>query len=261
MTMRLKDNGGGGALVSFTRTRFFHGQLLEAHHLEDEQSYLNGKRQLINRLVNGYGVVAGLNVAVDPSGVKVVVSPGFALDKAGREIVVPRATLSEEIAPRPNGEDGQPRPEEQCQDDRDWVHVVLCFHECLSAPEKSFVGACDCETECEHAAIRERFEIRIEEGRVRRPDLECSIRDAVIGSRIRYEELVTWVTTHGLELPADVCIPLANVLRPPEGGGIDNGSIDINVRPIVYGADLLFELICGLVNTNDEQSRPRGGKR
>ncbi len=261
MNMRLKDHGGGDALAAFTRTRFFHGQLLEAHHLEDEQSYQNGKRRLVNRLVHGYGVVAGLNVEVDPSGAKVMVSPGFALDKAGYEIVVPRPTLSEEIAPRPNGEGDRPRPQEQCQGDEDWVHVVLCFHECLAAPERSFVGACDCETDCEHAAVRERFEIRIEEGRAKRPDLDCSIRDAVIGSRIRYDELVNWVTTRGLEVPSDACITLANVLRPPADGSIDNGSIDINVRPIVYGADLLFELICGLVNTNDEQSRPRGGKR
>jgi hypothetical protein len=258
MNMRLTDHGRRRELSAFTRTRFFHGQLLEAHHLEDEQRYLNGKRCLLNRLVTGYGVVAGLNVEVDPSGSRLIVGPGLALDRAGREIVVPRATLSEVVAPRPNGPDDKPRPNEHCHDDEDWVHVVICFHECPAEPERSFVGACDCETECEHGAVHERFEIRIEEGRAKGPNLECTIRSAILGGRIRYDELVAWVTTRWLEIPRDPCITLANVLRPAEGGRIDNDSIDINVRPIVYGNDLLFELICGLIS--EEQSRQRGSK-
>jgi hypothetical protein len=162
------------------------------------------------------------------------------------------------VVPRPNGPDGKPRPDEHCHEDEDWVHVILCFHECLASPERSFVSACDCETDCEHAAVRERFEIRVEEGRARRPNLECAIRDAIVGGRIRYEEIVSWVTTRSLEAPAETCIVLANVLRPPEGDPMDNANIDINVRPVVYGNDLLFELICGLVH--DDQPRPQGGK-
>jgi hypothetical protein len=256
--MRLTDYGGQGALSAFTRTRFFHGQLLEAHHLEDEQHYLNGKRQMLNRLVVGYGVVAGMNVGVDPSGSRLVVAPGLALDRAGLEIVVPRPALSEPVAPRPNGPGGNPRPDEHCHDDEDWVHVVICFHECLADPERTFLSACDCESECEHSSVRERFEIRIEEGRAKGPNLECSVRDAIVGGRIRYDEIVNWVTTRRFEAPSETCITLANVLRPAEGGRIENSSIDINVRPVVYGNDVLFELICGLVN--GDQSRPHGSK-
>lgn len=258
MTMQPSDVEGRGALETFTRTRYFHGQLLEAHHLENEQHHLNGKRQLINRLILGYGVVAGLNVSADSTGTRLVVEPGFALDRAGREIVVPRATLSEPIAPRPNAPDGSPKLDEHCQDDEDWVHVDICFHECLASPERSFVNACDCETDCEHSAIRERFEIRIEEGRAKAPNLDSSLRDALRQGRVRYGEIVSWITSRSLDVPRRTCITLANVLRPQEGGHIENDRIDIDVRPVVFANDLLFELICELVN--DDSHRPRTNK-
>src|SRR5882724_1243746 len=71
------------------RPRFFDGQLLTAKDLRAEQQYHMEKRQLHNRMLHGVGVVAGLAVSVDDgSGTGVLVSPGFALDRLGREILV-----------------------------------------------------------------------------------------------------------------------------------------------------------------------------
>src|SRR3954447_18001817 len=76
-----------GGLRSFVRNRYFYGKLLDVHHLEMEQRYLNEKRWLLNRLGFGSGVLCGLEV--DVSGSRVRISPGVAIDGLGREIVVP----------------------------------------------------------------------------------------------------------------------------------------------------------------------------
>lgn len=81
------------------RVRFFDGRLLTAQDLADEQDYLREKRRRHNRLLHGWGVVTGLEIATanDSGGKpKIFVSPGFALDPAGNEIVVP-APHQEEI--------------------------------------------------------------------------------------------------------------------------------------------------------------------
>src|SRR5262245_41536107 len=79
-------------LRPFVRNRYFYGKLLDVHHLEMEQDYVNGKRWLLNRLVTGAGVLCGLDLRVTSDHKNVRVTPGMAIDYAGREIVVPRQT-------------------------------------------------------------------------------------------------------------------------------------------------------------------------
>lgn len=74
--------------IPFERNRYFYGKLLTVRDFMSEQTYFSDKRRLINRLVHGSGVVAGLQVvAVDDK--SVTVETGAALDPLGREIVVP----------------------------------------------------------------------------------------------------------------------------------------------------------------------------
>ncbi|XOK59536.1 hypothetical protein ACJ7K1_23615 [Paenibacillus elgii] len=71
----------------FERNRYFYGKLLTVRDFESEQKYFNDKRRLLNRLLFGSGVVAGLQVvAVDDKSVSV--QSGLALDGLGREITV-----------------------------------------------------------------------------------------------------------------------------------------------------------------------------
>ena len=71
------------------RVRFFNGQFLTADDFETEQKYHIAMRRLHNRLLHASGIVDGLEVTVDGSDLfTVVVSPGFALDGLGREIIV-----------------------------------------------------------------------------------------------------------------------------------------------------------------------------
>ncbi len=73
-------------LDQFKRNRYFYGKLLTVRDFLMEQEYFNGKRYLNNLLVNGSGVVSGLDVSYDGNTLKV--SRGMAIDSRGREIVI-----------------------------------------------------------------------------------------------------------------------------------------------------------------------------
>jgi len=74
-------------VTGFERPRYFAGKLLTAEDFELEQRYHIEKRWLLNRVLQGPGVVSGLEVtAGTPENVSV--APGVALDPLGREIVV-----------------------------------------------------------------------------------------------------------------------------------------------------------------------------
>jgi len=73
------------------RVRFFEGKLLEANDLTVEQNYVARRIDRHNRELHRPGIVRGLEVCVNnesggPS--TVVVTPGYAIDSHGREIVL-----------------------------------------------------------------------------------------------------------------------------------------------------------------------------
>lgn len=77
----------------FKRLNYFDGMLLKDEDFQQEQHYLREKARLHNRL-HGYGVVWGLEltstcIPVDgASAFKIHIEPGFALDRAGNEILI-----------------------------------------------------------------------------------------------------------------------------------------------------------------------------
>jgi hypothetical protein len=75
-------------MYPFERNRYFYGKLLTVRDFESEQKYFNDKRRLLNRLLFGSGVLAGMQVvAVDDK--TITVENGVALDYLGREVVIP----------------------------------------------------------------------------------------------------------------------------------------------------------------------------
>ena len=74
----------------FERNRYFYGKLLTVRDFEVEQRYHCTKRELLNRLVHGAGVVCGLGVTASDESTLMIES-GMALDYQGREIVLPEA--------------------------------------------------------------------------------------------------------------------------------------------------------------------------
>ena len=242
-------------LKSPERNRYFLGQMLAVRNFELETGYMNAKRHLLNRLVSGYGVLCGLDVCPGPDERHILVTAGVALDKWGREIIVPEDTKPIEIPahllPRGGGygkggyEDAYKKNGE---DDEAVVRVMLCYHECEADPTPVLGGDCGTVSECAASTIRERYRITFKEGAAPPRHMECRVPDLFRGDRIDYEALVKYVSEEGCpEAPADPCIPLANLRLGGDGHACDPDRIDISIRPIVYTNDLLFEIILSLL--------------
>lgn len=77
-------------LVQLRRPRYAAGTSPAAEDARAEQEYQLARQWQHNRMLHGYGVVVGLEVGVEENerGTQVIVTPGYALDGWGREIVV-----------------------------------------------------------------------------------------------------------------------------------------------------------------------------
>jgi hypothetical protein len=268
----------GCEMKSFSRPRYFYGQLLDVRHFESEQEYFKRKLWMLNRMVSGFGVVCGLDVQVGDDNHSVIVTPGLALDKCGREIVVPCRSKKIAIEPMPpkeaepaeaekaegykNGErsergergEGYKNGEDYCCED-EWVHLVICYQESKCDPEPVLAGGCDVTERCSPGAVREGYELRLDFGRAPAISVDSRIPNLIKGNSVNYRALVNWVSA-----PCDensgTCITLANIHRPTGDKTLELADIDISVRPIVYGLDLLWELVLSL--THETQSRRTG---
>ena len=58
----MSDINNISKLEYFSRNNYFHGKLMTVKDFELEQNYFNSKRHLINRTINGVGLVRGLTV-------------------------------------------------------------------------------------------------------------------------------------------------------------------------------------------------------
>jgi len=258
------------ALRSFTRPRYFHGQLLDVRHFESEQAYFKYKQWMLNRLVDGFGVVCGLDVQVGDDDHSIVVMPGLALDRQGREVVLPTRSKPLAIPSRPATEpapEGGARPtggnpgkggrngEGHCDDD--WVHLVVCYEECRTDPEPVMAGGCETTSRCSPGAVREGYSLSLQPGKAPDIAVDSDIPGLIKGNSVNYRALAEWVS-----MPCDCdtgpgCITLANIQLPAADGTLELADIDIAVRPIVYGPDVLWELVLAL--SHETQGR-RGGK-
>ena len=82
------NNSTNERLHQFERNRYFYGKLMTVSDFESEQTYHNDKRHLINRLIHGEGIICGLHIRDLQKDWSVTLSPGFALNCMGQEIVV-----------------------------------------------------------------------------------------------------------------------------------------------------------------------------
>jgi hypothetical protein len=254
-------------LIAATRNHYFYGKLLDVFHLEMEQEYFNNKRWLLNRLVTGPGVVCGLRVELTDD--DVVVMPGLAIDRCGREIIVASPSKPQPLPPLPDYErgmtkqgyqgSGQPYRGSRARDDyeghnyceRPFKHVVLCYHECETDPVPAMAGDCETTTMCASGSIRERYEIQFKDG-FATPRQSNFPRNAIENGKINYDAIVNYVTNGCRAFPEDCCLPLANIeLRESEDGW--KPEIDNSIRPIVYTNRLLFDLIKSLVRQEDTE--------
>ena len=73
--------------LPFSRNRYYKGKMLTSTDFAAEQLYMNRKRQFVNRMIAGSGIVCGLNV-ISLDDLSFMVESGVAIDDMGREIVV-----------------------------------------------------------------------------------------------------------------------------------------------------------------------------
>ena len=78
-------------MSDFERMHYMSGMLLTAEEFATEQTYHVERRRLLNRMLHGAGVVAGLEVTTGTDDGTVTIAPGFALDRCGREILISEA--------------------------------------------------------------------------------------------------------------------------------------------------------------------------
>jgi hypothetical protein len=235
------------------RNRYFYGKLLDVMHLKMEQDYFNSKRSLANRLVTGPGVVCGLDVELTSDGKSVVVLPGVAIDRCGREIIVTKPSSPVELPPRPPHESEkegyEPRYSSKYEQhhnycEEEYAYVVLCYHECESDPVRAVAGDCETVAFCVPGSIREQYEVTVREGFA--PERKSNFPDVIEGRRISHAAIVDYVTRGCRALPEDCCVPLANIRLKDSDDGWEP-EVDITIRPIVYNNRLLFDLIRSLV--------------
>lgn len=250
------------------RNHYFYGKLLDAYHFELETNYLNSKRWLLNRLVSSYGVVCGLNVELSKdTALGLEIDPGLAIDKHGREIVVPNAqpfriemsdtAWEQEKATPKVGERGK-----DCFEHK--RHLLICYHECLADPAPVHTSDCDHAEPCEPGSIHERFKFKHKHGHIKPPCSPLKIDDLITqvaqergrrGGSVEsdyefcYKKLVELVSKPCAQCQPDPCIPLANfcIERYPQDGTYRITDVDITIRPIVYNNDLLFQLLMSLI--------------
>src|SRR5688572_33281464 len=79
------------SLPDLDRPAFFDGQRLTAADLAAAQAYARELRWLHNRALHGWGIAFGYGVSGKRGERLVLVEPGYALDRLGRDLVLERA--------------------------------------------------------------------------------------------------------------------------------------------------------------------------
>jgi hypothetical protein len=159
-----------------TRTRFFDGMFLTQADLENEQRFWRLKRRLTNRAL-GQGVVWGLRLGYDHQRGTFTLSPGYAIDCCGNDLIVERAVeIGEaELWPHtyvPRNDDRKDvKLERAVREDPGFVFeaegkkrrqicIALQYTECADEPRSVHRDACAGPTgACEPSRVRETVRI------------------------------------------------------------------------------------------------------
>ena len=117
----------------FYALRYQFGMLLGVDDFETEQAYHRGKTRLHNAWLHRQGVVWGLDVQLDTTRNEINVTPGLALDAAGRELLLDAAACVDVTkwydAHNKDAGFHQTRTATGVQFD---AHVVIAFQACLT---------------------------------------------------------------------------------------------------------------------------------
>ncbi len=132
-------------LSPYSALSYHFGMLLGVDDFETEQAYHRAKHRLHNAWLHREGVVWGFGVAVDQDRGEIRVTPGLALDAAGRELHLEAdACLNVEKWLEKNEQD--PNLELESSDTEKKIlraHVVIRFKACLTRQVPAFMEPCN----------------------------------------------------------------------------------------------------------------------
>ena len=229
-------------ISDFERNNYFYGKLMTVRDFFAEQRYFNEKRWLINRMINGWGVVCGLDVYESEG--KVFVSPGLAIDCCGGEILV---CEKQKVPLKPEESECHTK---QTGQEREVENLVICieYQDCKTEALHFPPIACDQKEKCEFNRIRDSFKIRV------RPKSEvdlvdpygkyCPLTENYPGSLHDY--LCEMLRKGCPECPERPCLVLAEVTITPSSYPNNSPIIEIDQcskRKLVYSNPLLYDLI------------------
>ncbi|MCX4673182.1 hypothetical protein OG453_42240 [Streptomyces sp. NBC_01381] len=155
------------------RLTYFHGQLLSAQDLRQEQGQFLARLRLHNLALHGYGVAYGLwtrpvpppaGECPDPDRAEpwIEVSDGVAVDRHGDELTVPCGVLPRHNLWRMLDEDDRGHALDELRSGRD-VIAYLTIHHCeepVDSVRAVYTEACDGLPRTAYARIREGFALR-----------------------------------------------------------------------------------------------------
>lgn len=224
----------------FERNNYYFGKLMTVRDYSDEQCYFNEKRWLISRMVNGWGVVCGLDVKPkEDDGNKVIITPGLAIDCCGREILI---CEKQEVILTPEDSkcSKQKAPE---SGGKEKLLICLEYHECRTEPVYLPPIACDKQEKGEFNRIRDSFTIRVRRGSEVDTELpygsDCPLMDK---SASLHDYFCQKLKQGCPSCPERSCLVLAEItLTDPESLTI---KIDTcSKRRLVYSNPALYDLI------------------
>ena len=220
-------------LAAFKRNKYFYGKLLTVRDFEDEQSYINKKRYLINRAIHGIGLVCGLEVSnpkpkPEGSGFEIDLAEGVALDCCGHEIVVSQGGTKDVK--------GLPK--------KDPDYIYLKYKEEPVEPVPVPANASSCEEICCGNRILESFELVFGD-----KPTELS-GDEFVAEELTKRGIANDYYENKLsgcpvcQEPTDPKVFLAVIEKNEDGFSIDETETK-KYRSIVYNNPMLYDLLSG----------------
>jgi len=250
-----QTNNNGCTLHQFRRNRYFYGKLMSVRDFETEQSYINDKRHLLNRMIHGAGIIRGFsNMALknDGGAVEIVFNTGgTALDCCGNEIVVSGDGLS---VPVYNGA----VPLTAALLATGTYYLYLNYNETEAESVSAIVNPSSCEEKCCNNRIVESFTVTAVTTPPTTSTIDCTDVDAGKQTAL---ELKRWVLKQSGSIRNcdDQSVFLAAVtanLNIPPGSSVNSDNFvdadtTLTYRPVIYNNQLLSQLIsCHITDPN-----------
>ena len=248
--MKKEDKGhecGICKIPYFERNNYYYGKLMTVRDFFQEQCYFNEKRWLVNRMVGGWGVVCGLVVRPkegEPD--KVIVTPGFAIDRCGREILV---CEEQTVTLIPEECDCCKKEKKKGEEEQGERKLLICveFYECKTEQVSLPPIACDQKERGEFNRIRDSFKIRV----IPRPEAdeeECCDKLCPLEYKDKtvHQYLCDELKEGCLECDDQYCLILAYVTISKSEDPQNPHTIEIDEcsgRRLVYTNNLLYDLI------------------